>query len=52
MPAGFFLVAAALVLFSDPARRGVFICCGLLVEVIGLGMAMRGHMPQRGAERA
>lgn len=52
MPTGFFLVAAALVLFSDPARRGVFICCGLLVQAIGLGVAMRGHMPQRGAERA
>lgn len=49
MPAGFFLVAAALVLFSDPGRRGVFVFCGLLVEAIGLGVALRGHMLEQRA---
>jgi hypothetical protein len=44
MPAGFFLAVAALVLFADPARRGAFVVCGLLVEALGLAVAVRGHM--------
>ena len=50
MPAGFFLTMAALVLFSDPARRGAFVVCGLLVECLGLAVAARAHMQKRGAE--
>jgi hypothetical protein len=42
MPAGFLLTVAALVLF---------VFCGLAVEVMGLIVAVRGHMPQRGAGR-
>lgn len=52
MPAGFFLVVAALVLFPDASRRGVFVVCGLLVEAIGLGVALRGHMLEQRAGRA
>jgi len=49
MPAGFFLAVAALVLFSDPARRGAFVVCGILVEALGLAVALRAHMQdQRG----
>ena len=48
MPAGFFLTIAALVLFSDPARRGVFVFCGLAVECLGLAVAVRGHILPRG----
>jgi hypothetical protein len=44
MPTGFFLTVAALVLFADPARRGAFVVCGLLVEALGLAVAVRGHM--------
>lgn len=51
MPTGFFLAIAALVLFADPGRRGTFVVCGLLVEVLGLAVAVRGNMPQRGASR-
>lgn len=51
MPAGFFLVLAALVLFPDPMRRAAFVLCGLLVEALGLAVTMRGHMPNRGARR-
>jgi hypothetical protein len=51
LPAGFFLVLAALVLFPDAGRRIAFMVCGLLVEALGLGVAMRGHMPNRGARR-
>ena len=48
MPTGFFLAIAALVLFADPGRRGAFVVCGLLVEVLGLAVAVRGHMRNRG----
>jgi hypothetical protein len=51
MPAGFFLTIAALVLFSDPAERVAFVICGLAVEGLGLGVAIRGHMPARGEDR-
>lgn len=51
LPAGFFLVAAALVLFPDPGRRVAFVFCGLLVEALGLGVALRAHMPERGGEQ-
>jgi hypothetical protein len=48
MPAGFFLSIAALVLFADPAQRSAFVVCGLVVELLGLGVAVRGHMAARG----
>jgi len=51
MPAGFFLTVAALVLFSLPAERGAFVVCGLAVEVLGLVVAVRGHMPAKGGSR-
>lgn len=52
MPAGFFLVLAALVLFADANRQGVFVVCGVLVEAIGLGVALRGHVLEQRAGRA
>ena len=48
MPAGFFLSIAALVLFTTPASRAVFVICGLAVEGLGLVVAVRGHMERRG----
>lgn len=48
MPAGFFLAIAALLLFPDPVPRAVFVFCGLAVEGLGLGVAVRGHMEARG----
>ena len=51
MPAGFFLTLTALVLFSDPTRRMAFVLCGLAVVGMGLAVAVRGHMPARGASR-
>ena len=48
MPAGFFLCIAAIVLFSSPAPRAVFVVCGLAVELIGLAVTMRAHMATRG----
>jgi hypothetical protein len=52
MPAGFFLSAAALVLFSAPAPRLIFVLCGLAVEAMGLAVAVRGHMEERGDRRS
>jgi hypothetical protein len=48
MPAGFFLALAALVLFTDPTERTAFVICGLAVEALGLGVAVRGNMLTRG----
>jgi hypothetical protein len=48
MPAGFFLSIAALILFPDPLPRAAFVFCGLAVEALGLGVAVRGHMQTRG----
>ncbi|MFP5206670.1 MAG: hypothetical protein ACLGSH_15050 [Acidobacteriota bacterium] len=51
LPAGFFLTLAALALFpAGPARAG-FILCGLAVEALGLGVAVRGHMMRSGESR-
>jgi hypothetical protein len=47
MPAGCFLILAALVLFPDGVVRGAFVVCGIAVEALGLGVAIRGHMPAR-----
>lgn len=52
MPAGFFLCIAALVLFSAPAMRATFALCGVAVELLGLGVAVRGHMERRPKRRA
>lgn len=53
LPAGFFLILAAIVLFPAPAstQRAAFVVCGLVVEALGAAVAVRGHMPQRGGRR-
>ena len=53
MPAGFFLTLAALVLFpgSHGAARTGFVLCGLAVEALGLGVAIRGHMEAEAKNR-
>lgn len=52
MPAGFFLSVAALLLFPAPAPRLAFVLSGVAVIFLGLGVALRGHMPARGRGRA
>jgi hypothetical protein len=44
MPTGFFLAVAALILFPDTGLRATFVVCGLAVELLGLSVAVRGHM--------
>ena len=51
MPAGWFLTVAALVLFPDGPAQAAFVVCGLAVEALGLGVAIRGHMPARETRR-
>lgn len=48
LPAGFFLTLAALVLFKDPVERTAFVLCGIAVQGLGLGVAVHGHMINRG----
>lgn len=50
MPTGFFLAVAALILFPDAGLRAAFIVCGLAVEFLGLGVAVRGHMESRSSD--
>jgi hypothetical protein len=47
MPTGFFLAVAALILFPHAGMRAAFVVCGLAVELLGLGVAVRGHMERR-----
>jgi len=51
MPAGFFLTIAAVVLFSGATQRMAFVLCGLAVEVLGLVVAVRGHIQLRSENR-
>jgi len=51
LPAGFFLILAALVLYTDPVSRTAFVLCGVGVEAMGLGVTVRGHMPSKGGRR-
>lgn len=47
MPTGFFLAVAALILLPEPRLRAMFVVCGVAVELLGLGVAVRGHMERR-----
>jgi hypothetical protein len=44
MPTGFFLAMSALILFPDAGLRATFVVCGIAVELLGLAVAVRGHM--------
>jgi hypothetical protein len=50
MPTGFFVAIAALILFPNAAMRATFVVCGIAVELLGLGVAVRGHMERRTPE--
>ena len=51
MPAGFFLTIAAIILFPGAGQRAAFVLCGVAVEVMGLVVAVRGHMQLRDENR-
>ena len=49
MPAGWFLVLAALVLLRAFVAQSVFVAAGLGVEIMGLVLFTRAHLaPKRG----
>jgi hypothetical protein len=51
MPAGWFLVLAALVLLHTFVAQNLFIIAGIGVEILGLVMFTRAHIiPKRGHE--
>jgi hypothetical protein len=47
LPAGWFLVLAAIVLFPSPALRAAFAIAGIAVEAAGLVFAFRSHLIPR-----
>ena len=51
LPAGWFLVLAAIVLFPSPALRGAFALVGFGVEAVGLVFAFRAHLIPREEKR-
>jgi hypothetical protein len=51
LPAGWFLVLAAIVLFPSPALRGAFSLVGFALEVVGLVFAFRAHLIPREDKR-
>jgi hypothetical protein len=47
LPAGWFLVLAAIVLFAAPPLRAMFVLAGIAVEGLGLTLAFRSHLIPR-----
>jgi hypothetical protein len=43
LPAGWFLVLAAVVLFAGPASRAAFVFIGIAVQALGLVFFFRSH---------
>jgi hypothetical protein len=52
MPAGWVIVLAAIALLPPGSARAAFLLAGLAVELLGLGLAVRAHMPEPPAEGA
>ena len=48
--AGWAIVLSALVMLSKEAARNVFVLAGIGVEVSGLVLVIRAHLPLRGVE--
>ena len=51
LQAGWFLVLAAIVLFTSLPLRGAFVLAGVAVEVVGLTLAFRSHLIPREEKR-
>jgi len=48
MPAGWFIVLAAVVLLRALLPESLFIAAGIGVEILGLVLFARSHMPAKG----
>jgi hypothetical protein len=46
--AGWFLVLAAVVLLAAPVSRSCFVVAGIGVEILGLFLVFRAHLPVAG----
>ncbi len=51
LPAGWFLVLAAIVLFPSAPLRASFTLVGFAVEALGLALAFRSHLIPREEKR-
>jgi hypothetical protein len=51
LPSGWAIVLAAIAILPPGSARGVFLAAGLGVEALGMGLAVRGHLPERQPER-
>jgi hypothetical protein len=47
LPAGWFLVVAAIILFPSNELTGAFVLVGVAVEAVGLGLTFRSHLVPR-----
>jgi hypothetical protein len=52
MPAGWVIVLAAIALLPPVSARAAFLLAGLAVELLGLGLVVRAHMPEPPPEGA
>ncbi len=51
LPAGWFLVLAAIVLFAAAPLRAAFVLAGVAVETLGLILVFRAHLIPREEKR-
>ncbi|HZU26725.1 MAG TPA: hypothetical protein VFA04_14465 [Bryobacteraceae bacterium] len=49
LPAGWLIALAAIVLLIAPVPRNGFVLAGVAVQLLGLVLVVRSHMPVRGA---
>ena len=52
LPSGWAIVLSAIALLPSGFARGAFLLAGLGVEALGLGLAVRAHMPEPPPEGA
>lgn len=45
--AGWLIVLAAIVLLEFATPRAAFVLAGMAVEILGLGLVIRAHLPSR-----
>ena len=43
---GWALTLCALILLPATNSRSAFLCVGVLIDIVGLAMVVRGHMPK------
>ena len=46
LPAGWAIVLTAISILPPGSARGAFLVAGLVVEILGMGLVFRAHMPE------